>query len=1251
MANFVAGSVSVLVKPVMKGFHDDLKKQLSGTGLESVGRDIADDVTKPLKDEAKKAGDPLKKELPKDAKKAGKEASEQIRKQMKNPLKRAKIGIGNTFKKLGKKAGTHFKQNFGRMIKGGLLFAGTALAGGTLWFGKEAIQEASNLEQSVGAIDSVFGDLSSTMHQFSEEAAQTLGLSKNEYNELATLMGTQLKVGGLDGTELTSGVQDLMGLSADLSSMFGGTTAEANTAISALLRGETEPIRRYGVSIDQAAVKNKALEMGLISQGEEMDAAARQQATLALLYEQTGDAQGNFARESDTLANKQQRASAAFDNLKASVGEMLLPAMTALFEYVIETVLPAIEDLVGWVKNDLIPAFQDLGTWFSDNMVWIKPLALIIGGIAVALGLVSGALSLVTLATTAWGIALSVTPLGWIVIAIGAVVGALVWFFTQTELGAELWDKIWGGIKTAAGAVWNWIKDTLWPGIVAAWDAIAAGAIWLYENAILPAWNAIKTAIAVVVDWIVGTVWPALQTAWQAISDAALWLWNSVFKPVWDGIRIAVAIAVGLIMTYIDLLKWYFTNVIAPVAMWLWNNVMKPVWNGIKAAIGAVVTWFKDVAWPLLSSVIDWIKTKFEQFKIGLGIIWNFIKNRVINPVITWFQTVVWPIISKVIDWIKNKFEMFKLGLQIIWNFIKNKIINPVIAWFQNTAWPLISSVIDSIKRGFNVMKDGIKAAWDFVKNRAINPIVSWFEDKVLGRINTFVDKVKSAFQGMKDGIGEAFNQVKGKVRGPIEWLIDTVVNDSIIDNINSVLSTFGMEDKHIGAVSLPAGFATGGYTGPGSKYQPAGIVHADEYVIRKESQRSLRRAAPGFLDSLNKYGAGALGYATGGLVSLGPAFTGSGRRGDGYGARGGKHKGIDWALPHGTALIATADGTAIRSYNSAAGNKLTLSHGNGIATTYHHLSGYAVPTGARVNKGQVIGYVGSTGRSSGPHLHLGVQKNGTYVNPDPYLTGGGEAGSGGMWNPFAGLWDSLKKKVSDKVGDSVFGQMLGGMPKYLIDQGKNWFTDQVAAIGDFVSDVGGATRWSAVASEALLRENQFGPKRLASLLRRMGQESGYNPNAINNWDVNAKNGTPSKGLMQVIQPTFDAYRDKSLGNDIWDPLQNIVASIRYTLARYGNLETGWDRPGGYAEGGLVKPYLHDNGGYLQPGLSVISNQTRKPEHILTDRQWDALYTDRTKSREGITQNLYIRDTSATVGQIASELDWGMRSAQIRGRV
>jgi SLT domain-containing protein len=114
--------------------------------------------------------------------------------------------------------------------------------------------------------------------------------------------------------------------------------------------------------------------------------------------------------------------------------------------------------------------------------------------------------------------------------------------------------------------------------------------------------------------------------------------------------------------------------------------------------------------------------------------------------------------------------------------------------------------------------------------------------------------------------------------------------------------------------------------------------------------------------------------------------------------------------------------------------------------------------------------------------------------------------------------------------------------------------------------------------------------------LRRMNQESGGNPAAINNWDSNAERGDPSKGLMQVIGSTFAAYRDSRAPNDVYSPLANILASMKYAMARYGSLPAAYNRAGGY-----------DSGGLLPPGYSTVYNGLSRPEMILTDNQWNAL--------------------------------------------
>jgi murein DD-endopeptidase MepM/ murein hydrolase activator NlpD len=106
------------------------------------------------------------------------------------------------------------------------------------------------------------------------------------------------------------------------------------------------------------------------------------------------------------------------------------------------------------------------------------------------------------------------------------------------------------------------------------------------------------------------------------------------------------------------------------------------------------------------------------------------------------------------------------------------------------------------------------------------------------------------------------------------------------------------------------------------------------------------------------------------------------------FGGRGGEfHDGVDIAAPYGTAIRATADGKVTQSgWNGSYGIAVTVYHRDGIETLYGHMSRTAVRFGATVKKGQVIGYEGNTGRSSGAHLHYEVLVHGNSVNPTAYL-------------------------------------------------------------------------------------------------------------------------------------------------------------------------------------------------------------------------------------------------------------------------
>lgn len=216
----------------------------------------------------------------------------------------------------------------------GLATAGAA----AIKFGLDSIQAASKLEQSAGAIESVFGDASGIIEEFGKTSAKSFGLSKREVNELGAVMGAQLQSMGFSATDAAKTVVTLEKRAADLAATFGGTTADAVRAISALLRGERDPIEKYGVSLKEADVNARIMALGL----DTSTAAAKKEATaiasLDLLMQQTNKTQGQFAREADTLAGKQAIATASMEDAQAMLGQRLVPIMVEATDKAIQLI-------------------------------------------------------------------------------------------------------------------------------------------------------------------------------------------------------------------------------------------------------------------------------------------------------------------------------------------------------------------------------------------------------------------------------------------------------------------------------------------------------------------------------------------------------------------------------------------------------------------------------------------------------------------------------------------------------------------------------------------------------------------------------------------------------------------------------------------------------------------------------------------------------------------------------------------------
>jgi len=194
-----------------------------------------------------------------------------------------------------------------------------AAAGGAM------LKFAVDGQESVNAVNVVFGEAADTIFEFGQISAESAGLSTAAFQELSTKTGAALLNAGIATDEAAESTIALTTRAADLASVFNTDVNDALAAIQSGLRGEIDPLERFGVTMNAATVQAKAMEMGLADANGEISAQAMVSARLAVILEQTQRVQGDFANTSDQLANKSRILKAELINVAASLGEQLIP--------------------------------------------------------------------------------------------------------------------------------------------------------------------------------------------------------------------------------------------------------------------------------------------------------------------------------------------------------------------------------------------------------------------------------------------------------------------------------------------------------------------------------------------------------------------------------------------------------------------------------------------------------------------------------------------------------------------------------------------------------------------------------------------------------------------------------------------------------------------------------------------------------------------------------------------------------------
>jgi murein DD-endopeptidase MepM/ murein hydrolase activator NlpD len=354
--------------------------------------------------------------------------------------------------------------------------------------------------------------------------------------------------------------------------------------------------------------------------------------------------------------------------------------------------------------------------------------------------------------------------------------------------------------------------------------------------------------------------------------------------------------------------------------------------------------------------------------------------------------------------------------------------------WNGFTGW--FNDGMGRVGRQWQGLWDGVNILVRNVWNGGIGPILNTLMDVVQ-------NKVPGAFRSAVGFVEGAWNRIIDVAKSPVRFVVNTVINGGLIDTFNTVASWLPGVGR-LPRVSLPPGFAGGGFTGEGGKHEPKGVVHGGEFVLTKEQTSNAG------VGNLYKLARALDGYAYGGFVNPLKSM----RLTQGYNR---VHKGIDLAAGVGTPVFASQDGVVRHAGPGArapgvwGGTEIHIGGAGGIETWFAHLSRLMVRVGQQVNAGQQIAMSGNTGITSGPHLHFGMFRGGwpNDINPLSFLggagiPGGGSTGDGGVFNPLEGIMSGLAGafKAAFPSG-GIVADVAIGVGRKLVDNATKWVTDK----------------------------------------------------------------------------------------------------------------------------------------------------------------------------------------------------------------
>lgn len=335
-----------------------------------------------------------------------------------------------------KKLGTTLTELGGKAkAAGALLSAG--LTAPLLLIGKQAVDAASDLNESMSAVTTVFGSASKQVLDFSRTAASQLGQSRQAALSASAALGALFKGVGLNEQQMADFSSSLLKASADLGSFYNVDPGVALDKLRSGLVGEAEGLRQFGILLSADAVEAKGLAMGLADANGELSEGAKVQARYALIMEQLGSAQGDFARTSDGLANSQRILAARMQDIRAEIGGYLLPYALKAAD-VFSSLLDRFLGLSDQAKG-LGVALGAVAAAAGPVLVIAGQLISSVGSLAPLLGALTGPVGLVAAAMVGLGLAFKNNWFGirdlvtQVVDRVGQTLGRMVQFFQHAR--------------------------------------------------------------------------------------------------------------------------------------------------------------------------------------------------------------------------------------------------------------------------------------------------------------------------------------------------------------------------------------------------------------------------------------------------------------------------------------------------------------------------------------------------------------------------------------------------------------------------------------------------------------------------------------------------------------------------------------------------------------------------------------------------------------------------------------------------